>query len=440
MFSTQVIRAPRILSILALTCGCTPANPDTLALERALPDSDGTTPENPAGELDEPHRHAPSPGLTIVDYRHLGGGEDGVAIIDLDPESAHFGEILQRRALGSGVTPHHLYFDRGGQRLYTSALGGPYLFEIGLSIEADGMPRLGNIEPIDTGRNQIGEDMYFTEDESRFYVTFLGGHGGERDGSVGVFDLASNVLIDEIVAPEALGEPFILYPHGISANEALGLLMVTSDAHPDGVSGVGNTVTAIDLATNRPLATHPVRSAPGELTETVEVLLLRDELPPFALVTTVADAGVWVAPFLPETGLFGAFEKKFAGDEQGLGVALEFYIQANASGEHELYVSFASPGMIAVFGLEQLPELALRRVFPSAAGAHHLSFFETRSGRAVVAVQNNLINLDGLNAGTLTVHDVATGEQLGELDLRARDGLLPESIESAFGAGHDYHH
>jgi hypothetical protein len=79
-------------------------------------------------------------------------------------------------------------------------------------------------------------------------------------------------------------------------------------------------------------------------------------------------------------------------------------------------------------------------VFPSAAGAHHLSFFETRSGRAVVAVQNNLINLEGLNAGTLTVHDVATGERLGELDLRARDGLLPESIESAFGAGHDYHH
>jgi hypothetical protein len=439
MSSIQVTHAPLVLSILALACGCGAGSADTLALEHALPGSDGT-PESPTAELDGPHGHASSPGLTIVDYRHLGGGEDGVAIIDLDPESAHFGEILQRRAMGSGVTPHHLYFDRSGQRLYTSALGGPYLFEIGLSIGADGVPRLGDIEPIDTGRNQIGEDMYFTEDGSRFYVTFLGGHGGERDGSVGVFDLASNALIDEIVAPEALGEPFILYPHGISANETLGLLMVTSDAHPDGVSGVGNTVTAIDLATNTPLATHPVRSAPGELTETVEVLLLRDELPPFALVTTVADAGVWVAPFVPETGLFGTFEKRFAGDARGFGVALEFYIQATASGEPELYVSFASPGVVAVFGLEQLPELALRRVFPSAAGAHHLSFFETRSGRAVVAVQNNLINLDGLNAGTLTVHDVASGELLGELDLRARDGLLPESIESAFGAGHDYHH
>jgi hypothetical protein len=69
-----------------------------------------------------------------------------------------------------------------------------------------------------------------------------------------------------------------------------------------------------------------------------------------------------------------------------------------------------------------------------------MSFFATRSGRDVVAVQNNLINIDGLNEGTLTVLDVATGERLGTADLRTRYNLLPESIESAFGAGHDYHH
>lgn len=383
---------------------------------------------------------APSPGLTLVDYRHLSGGEDGIAILDLDPESPGFGGILERRSLGRGVLPHHLYFDRSGERLYTSALGGPYLFEVGLTQDAAGVPRLGPIVPIDTGANRIGEDMYFTEDGSRFYVTFLGGHGGERDGSVGVFDTETNAMIDEIIAPESQGDPFILYPHGISANEELGVLIVTSDAHPDGVSGVGNTVTVIDLSTNEPLRTYRVAGAPDELTETVEVLLLRDELPPFALVTTVADAGIWVAEHDPSTGLFKEFEKKFAGDAAGLGVALEFYIQENAGGEKELYVSFASPGVIAVYGLDQLPELPLRRTFDTGAGAHHMSFFQTRSGRDVMAVQNNLINLDGLNAGTLTVHDVETTELLGTVDLRNDHGILPESIESAFGAGHDYHH
>ena len=58
----------------------------------------------------------------------------------------------------------------------------------------------------------------------------------------------------------------------------------------------------------------------------------------------------------------------------------------------------------------------------------------------VIAVQNNLINLEGRNVGTLTVHDVETTELLGTVDLRNDHEILPESIESAFGAGHDYHH
>lgn len=386
------------------------------------------------------HAREPSPGLMLVDYRHLRGGKDGVAIVDLDPESKHFGKVVERRPIGRNVLPHHLYFDRASERLYTSALNGPYLFEIGLWRDARGVPHLGRIVPIDTGNNMVGEDMYFSEDGSRYYLTFLGGHGGERDGSVGVFDARTNALIDEIIAPESAGAPFILYPHGISANEDLGFLMVTSTSHPDGVTGMGNTVTRIDLETHEPLETHLVASAPDELTQPVEVLLLRDDLPPFALVNTISDAGVWVAPYDAANDTYGDFEKKFDGGAQGFGVALEFYIHENGGGEKELYVSFAAPGVIAVFGLDQLPELPLRRTLPAAAGAHHMSFFETRSGREVVAVQNNLINLDGLNDGTLTILDIHSGQELGVVDLPSRYGLLPESIESAFGHGHDYHH
>jgi hypothetical protein len=64
-----------------------------------------------------------SNGLTFVDYRSLQGGEDGVLLMDLDPESKEFGAILDRIELGDGVVPHHLYFNQSQDRLYTSALG-----------------------------------------------------------------------------------------------------------------------------------------------------------------------------------------------------------------------------------------------------------------------------------------------------------------------------
>lgn len=383
------------------------------------------------------------PGLAFIDYRHLGGGADGVALIDLDPESAGFGRILQRRSIGVGALPHHLYFNRAENRLYTTSLGGRYLYEIALRCR-EGVPSVAAIRPVDTGANQVGEDMYFTEDGRRYYVTFMGGQGGSRDGSVGVFDARSNRLIRTIVAPmppdPQPGQPFLLYPHGISANEALGVLMVTSTIHPDLTTGVGNTVTTIDLATGEPRETYLVSESPDVFSSPVEVLLTRGGLPPFALVTTMLGGDIWVASYDPAAGRFAEFSKQIEGDDTGVSWPLEFYIHVDAAGEPELYVSFAAPGVVNVYSLANLPQLTLKRTLPAGAGAHHMTFFHTRSGREVVAVQNNLLNLPGLNSGLLTVLDISSGEVLGVVNLPQRYGLMPESIESAYGSGHDGHH
>ncbi|HEX5034038.1 MAG TPA: hypothetical protein VFW62_06115, partial [bacterium] len=274
---------------------------------------------------------------------------------------------------------------------------------------------------------------------------FMGGHGGDRDGSIGVFDAATNQMIDEIIAPApaefSLEEPFILYPHGISANEELGLLMVTSTIHWDLSTGVGNTVTLIDMNTNEPIQTYLVSDSPDALSSPVEVLMLRDELPPFALVTTMLGGDVWISGYNEGTGLFDEFSKAVVGSDSGLSWPLEFYIHVDHEGVPELYVSFASPGVVNVYGLDQLPALPLKRTLNTGgSGAHHMTFFETASGREVIAVQNNLLNLDGLNSGIIAVLDIKTGEMLGELNLPEQYGLMPESIESAFGHGHDYHH
>lgn len=217
-------------------------------------------------------------------------------------------------------------------------------------------------------------------------------------------------------------------------------MMVTSTIHPDVTTGVGNTVTTIDLDSNEPIATQLVADSPSDLSSPVEVILLRDDLPPYALVTTMLGGDIWIARYKERTGRFGSFTKVVEGSEHGVGWALEFYIHENCFGELELYVSFASPGVIHVYSLESLPRLPLVRTLPAAPGAHHMTFFKTASGREVVAVQNNLLNMEGLNDGTIMVLDVYTGEVVDTLDMAGLYGLMPESIESAFGHGHDYHH
>lgn len=392
-----------------------------------------------------PQHPQADPGLVFVDYRHLDGGKDGVVLMNLDPESEAFGAILQKREIGEGVLPHHLYFNRDQTRLYTTALGGANLYEIKLDNGRDGLPHMGWIKGIDTGANRVGEDIYFTEDGRRYYVTFMGGQGGDQGGSIGVFDAKTNALIEEIIAPVPAelpaAEPFILWPHGISANEELGLMMVTSTIHDDLQTGVGNTVTLIDMETNQPLKTYLVSESWDELSSPVEVIMLRDGLPQVALVSTMIGGDIWMSEYDEAVGIYGEFEKVIEGDDEGLAWPLEFYIYENHLGQKELYISFAVPGVINVYSLDDLSNgLVLKRQLPAGEGAHHMTFFETRSGREVVAVQNNLLNLDGLNSGLLTVVDIFTGEVVGVVDMPAEYGLMPESVESAFGHGHDYHH
>jgi len=68
------------------------------------------------------------------------------------------------------------------------------------------------------------------------------------------------------------------------------------------------------------------------------------------------------------------------------------------------------------------------------------AFFKTKSGKEVVAVQNNLLDLPNLNSGTISVIDINTGKTLGTVDLRNRYGILPESIEGTNGPSSYMHH
>lgn len=382
------------------------------------------------------HPEIPHDTAFYIDYRSLTGQSDGIAVIELDPEAPDFGNISSKLELGVGVLPHHLYYNQSANKLYTTALGGSYLYEIKTEKDKIGQPKLVSSKPIDTGENTVGENLFFTND-GRFFMTFMGGAGGLKDGSVGVFNANNNQLIKTIKAPiQENPNKFIMYPHGISVNEEKGLMMVTSTIHPDLTSGFGNTCTLLDLNTYEVKETYQVADSPTDMSSPVEVLLLRGKFPQYALATTMLGGDIWIAPYNTTTKKYDAFTKIFDGSTQGLGWTLEMYIDDN----NRLYVSFADPGKVLIFDISNLPQLKLIKTLTADKGAHHMVFFKTKKGKEVVAVQNNLLNIPNLNSGTISVIEIESGKTLGTVDLRGKYGILPESIEGTNGPTSYMHH
>ncbi len=387
-----------------------------------------------------------------------------VAIIELDPESENFGAILsefETPDINSNAPLHHLYYSPTG-RLYATSLDPLCsLAEIGLVRDATGSPMITGVDCLDTGGQQVGEDiMWHSVNGTQYmFITFMGGTGVDQadGGSIGVFDPQSNALIKIIQARKsqvAEGEPFIMYPHGISAFGDR--MVVASTIHPDLATGVGNTIAIIDLNTFTPIQNIVVEDAKpvGFPSSPVEVLFVRPDIvkgvEPAVLVNTMFGFETWKIPYDETTKTFGSPVKLYDGVEQGTGVPLEFY-----GNESELFISHALPGVVKRYHLAKLPELVTSGPDIAAdPGAHHMIFYSTQSGRQVIAVQNNLLNLGNsadndptdidfiakVNAHTISVHDLTTSERLATIDFKARYKKGIENIEGLFGSGFIHHH
>jgi len=395
-------------------------------------------------------------GLPTLDTGH------SVAIVELDPEAENFGEIITEYEFGGLDAPlHHMYYSPGG-RLYSTGLDPACsLAEIGLSRDATGAPVINGMDCVDTQGQLVGEDIVWATSNGTEYmfVTFMGGTGLDQQdaGSVGVFDAQTNEVVKIIEARKSQvgeGEPYIMYAHGISAYGDR--MVVSSTVHPDMTSGVGNAVTVIDLNTLEPIENIVVEDASplGFPSSPVEILFVRPAISPEAtpsvLVNTMFGFEVWQIPYNESDKSFGTPEKLYDGATEGTAVPMEFY-----GNETELFISHGIPGVVKRYDLASLPQLV-----PSGpdivadAGAHHLFFFSSASGRALVAVQNNLLNLGDaaeddptdvdfmakLNAHTITVHDLETGEQVASVNFKERYQKGIENVEGLFGSSFVHHH
>jgi len=291
------------------------------------------------------------------------------------------------------------------------------------------------------------------------FVTFMGGTGVDQadGGSIGVFDPLTNRVVKVIEARKsqvAEGEPYIMYPHGISAYQDR--MVVTSTVHPDLATGVGNAITVIDLNTLEPIENIVIEDAQplGFPSSPVEVLFVRPSISPSAspsvLVNTMFGFEVWQVPYDEADRSFGVPEKVYDGATSGTAVPLEFY-----GNETELFISHAIPGVVKRYALDSLPDLVPSGPDINAEpGAHHVIFYSSASGRSLIAVQNNLLNLGDaadddptdvdflakVNDHSITVHDLETGERLASVNFKDRYQKGVENVEALFGSGFVHHH
>jgi hypothetical protein len=171
---------------------------------------------------------------------------------------------------------------------------------------------------------------------------------------------------------------------------------------------------------------------------------------PAVLVNTMFGFETWKVPYNEADKSFGAPVKLYDGASNGTGVPLEFYGTAD-----ELFISHGVPGVVKRYRLAALPDLESSGPdIVAEAGAHHMLFYSATSGRRLIAVQNNLLNLGlaadndptdvdfiaKLNGHSITVHDLASGERLAKLDFKERYSKGVENVEALFGPSFVHHH
>jgi len=330
--------------------------------------------------------------------------KEGIAIIDVDKDSENFGKILMDIPLPYNLVNHHIYYNRDMSKVYVTALGLSTLHVIDMKR----FPyRMKAIEIPDC---KVLEDATFTSDNNTWYLTCLGSQ------KIIVGDAVTDKPIKTITLPEP-------YPHGITLNENIDRIMVTSTISPDGKEQPGETITVIEASSGKVLSTHKVTNKPSPSgVAPVEVIFAPHSNPPMAYIDNIYGGTLWLAVWDPAKEIFN-FKQVY--DFENIGSKIPLNIDFNEEGD-KLYVTTGIPGHLNIFDIGQDPENPkLLRSIKTAEGAHHIVF---SPDKRYAFVQNNLLNLPGLSDGSISVVDLEKGETVASIDTLKNQGLNPNCI------------
>ena len=346
----------------------------------------------------------------LINYRTIDEQrqKDGLAIIDLNPHSETFGDILQDAPVGEGVLLHHPFYNSDKSKIYNTALMGERLYTVNLHDN-----RIFDVTPIDTGSCVVGEDLLFSKDGEKFYLTCMGSN------NILVFDAKTDQLIEEISADQNENpDAFTKYPHGISADEAIDRMIVTQTVSP-ALDDPQNSVSIIEFSTGKVISVIELVKSPDTTSAPVEVLFHPDC--PIAYVSGMLDGTIWVLEWDENTE---SFNPTLVDD--GTKREHSWPLDLNIGPNGNLFVSFAVPGVVNEYSLKVPQQPELLRTLPAMPGAHHVLFSKDEK---YMFVQNNLLNLDGLNSGTISVVDLTSGNLIATVDDTLKQGMMIESID-----------
>jgi DNA-binding beta-propeller fold protein YncE len=333
---------------------------------------------------------------------------EGIAIMDIDPESSDFGKILMEIPLPADLVAHHIFFNRDRSKAYITALGKSLLHVIDLT----SFPyRLRAIPVPDC---KVGEDLVVSEDNKTWYLTCMG------SSNVIMGDAVKDVPIKTVSAAQS-ADAFILYPHGITIHNGIDRILVTSTVKPD-MSESGETVTVLEASTGNVLSTHKISTKPSPANSApVEVMFAPHANPPVVHITNMMEGTLWAGVWDPKTKTFSFYQvDDFGPRQQGMPLEMMY----NAKGDR-LYVTTAKPGFVNLYDNTDPRQPKFLKAIPAAPGAHHTVL---SPDERYLFVQNSLLNLEGISDGSITVIDLKKDTVLGSIDTLKAQGFNPNCI------------
>ena len=331
------------------------------------------------------------------------GRREGIAVVDVDPQSKNFGKIVADLPVPPDVVAHHIFYNKDASKAYVTALGKGELRVI------DMRRRPLELKTIAVPDCKVGEDLVFSDDNRTWYLTCMGSQ------NVVVGDAVNDRPLRSIALPKP-------YPHGIAIHEGIDRMLVTSTVRATDLKDAGETITALELRTGKALASHKVSAKPSPAGEApVEVLFVPGSNPPVAYVTNMYGGTLWAAVWNAGRRDFD-LAQVFDFATLKSGVPLELYVSPKGD---RLYVTTAKPGHLHIFDISQGSRPKILKSLPAAEGAHHVAF--TKDWRYAF-VQNALLSLPGMSDGSITVVDLRKGEVVGTVDTLRKAGLNPNSI------------
>lgn len=332
------------------------------------------------------------------------GRKEGIAVIDVDPESDNYGNILMDIPLPPDLVAHHVFYNRDATKLYMTALGKPELRVIDLTQNPY------RIKVIDVPDCVVGEDVVFSEDNKTWYETCMGSN------AVVVGDAVNDTYTRTIKSP-------VKYPHGIAIHEGIDRMLLSSTVRASDLQDAGEEIGVHKASTGEFLNRIKVSNKPSPSGEApVEIVFVPQSDPPVAYITNMYGGTLWTAKWNEAKQDFDVAQAfDFASEE--VGVPLEIYFNADGT---ELHVTTASPGRIHFFELGDDPTQArLVKTLEAGEGAHHVAY--TKDGRYAY-VQNSFINLPGMSEGSITVVDLNERKVIDTINTFVDNGFNPNCI------------